>query len=200
MCAVSDLTRDRVLEAARREFAAHGIFGARIDRIAKAAQTSKERLYAYFRSKEDLYAQVVLAEINRLRETVGFDAYDLPSSAARLFDYFVQHEEAFRLLSWGRLEQSPADTLAPERVGALQEAMDQIREAQQHGAIEAGWDPFDIKALVSQIALAHLAIPELKAAAALAVCEPVMADRRAAVVRAVQRLFPAAPEKRPPAA
>ena len=199
MCAAPDATRDRVLEAARHEFAAHGIFGARIDRIAKAAHTSKERLYAHFRSKEQLYAQVALAEIVRARETVAFDAYDLPGSAARLFDHFVLHEDAFRLLSWGRLEQSPADTLAPERMEAMQDAMAQIREAQRHGAIDADWDPFDVKALVTQIALAHLTIPELKAAAALAICEPVMADRRAAVVRAVQRLFPAAPDKRPKA-
>lgn len=197
MSPVSDPTRDRILEAARNEFAAHGIFGARIERIAKAAQTSKERLYAHFRGKEQLYAQVAWAEITRLRATVGFDAYDLPSTAGRLFDFFAQNEEAFRLLSWGRLEQSPADALAPERVAALQEALDQIREAQAMGAIDAAWDPFDVKALVGQIALAHLAIPELKAAAALALCEPVMADRRAAVVKAVTQLFPPAPEKRP---
>jgi AcrR family transcriptional regulator len=197
MSPVSDPTRDRILEAARREFAAHGIFGARIDRMAKLAQTSKERLYAHFRSKEQLYAQVAMAEITRLRETVDFDAYDLPASAGRLFDYFVLHEDAFRLLSWGRLEQSPADALAPDRVAALQDALDQIRQAQQHGAIDASWDAFDVKALVGQIALCHLAIPELKAAAALAVCEPAMDQRRAAVVKAVERLFPAAPDRRP---
>lgn len=197
MSPASDPTRDRILEAARREFAAHGIFGARIERIAKSAQTSKERLYAHFRGKEQLYAQVAWAEIARLRETVGFDAYDLPATAGRLFDYFAQHEDGFRLLSWGRLEQSPADALAPERVAALQESLDQIRDAQRHGAIATDWDPFDVKALVGQIAMCHLAIPELKAAAALAICEPQMAERRAAVVKAVQRLFPAASERRP---
>jgi AcrR family transcriptional regulator len=199
MSPATDPTRERILEAARREFAAHGIFGARIDRIAKTALTSKERLYAHFRSKEQLYAQVALAEITRLRETVGFDAYDLPASAGRLFDYFAEHEDAFRLLSWGRLEQSPADALAPERVAALQEAIDQIREAQSCGAIDPAWDPFDVKALVGQIAICHLAIPELKAAAALAVCELALDKRRAAVVMAVSRLFPAAPARRPAA-
>ena len=198
MSPVPDPTRDRILEAARREFAAHGIFGARIDRIAKSAQTSKERLYAHFRSKEQLYAQVAWDEITRLRETVGFDAYDLPATAGRLFDYFAEREDAYRLLNWGRLEQSPADTLAPERVTAMQESLAQIREAQQRGAIEADWDPFDVKALVAQMATSHLAIPELKAAAALAICQPVMADRRAAVLKAVTRLFPPAPDKRPP--
>jgi len=195
--AASDPTRDRVLEAARREFAANGIFGARIDRIAKSAQTSKDRLYAHFRSKEQLYAQVAMSEINRLRETVGFDAYDLPASAGRLFDYFAHNEDGFRLLSWGRLEQSPADALAPERVAALQEAIDQIRQAQANGAIDASWEPFDVKALVGQIAMCHLAIPELKAAAAMAICEPALDDRRAAVVKAVRLLFPPAPDKRP---
>src|SRR5215217_5374336 len=41
--------RERVLAAAFIEFAVHGIAGARIDRIAKAAKTSKERVYVSFR-------------------------------------------------------------------------------------------------------------------------------------------------------
>ncbi|WP_373310185.1 helix-turn-helix domain-containing protein, partial [Streptomyces purpurascens] len=43
-----------MLAAAMEEFAGHGIAGARVDRIAKLAKTSKERVYAYFRSKDAL--------------------------------------------------------------------------------------------------------------------------------------------------
>ncbi|MET7403936.1 helix-turn-helix domain-containing protein, partial [Dactylosporangium sp. NPDC005572] len=50
-----DSTGDRIIAAAVTEFAQHGIAGARVERIARAARTSKERVYAYFRSKEALY-------------------------------------------------------------------------------------------------------------------------------------------------
>ncbi len=48
-------TRSRILDAALTEFAAHGLAGARTDRIAQAAGVNKALLYYYFESKENLY-------------------------------------------------------------------------------------------------------------------------------------------------
>jgi TetR/AcrR family transcriptional regulator len=48
-------TRGRILDAALSEFAAHGLAGARTDRIANAAGVNKALLYYYFDSKENLY-------------------------------------------------------------------------------------------------------------------------------------------------
>ena len=42
----------RILEAAEAEFTRFGVIGARIDRIAREAHASKERLYAYFGDKQ----------------------------------------------------------------------------------------------------------------------------------------------------
>src|SRR5262249_15209214 len=58
MRASGEATRQRILEAAKREFAQYGLSGARINRIAANAHASKERLYAYFPSKEALFAAV----------------------------------------------------------------------------------------------------------------------------------------------
>ena len=54
-----DETRRRILGAATDEFAAHGLAGARVDRIAAAAGCSKERLYAHFGDKESLFTTVL---------------------------------------------------------------------------------------------------------------------------------------------
>jgi hypothetical protein len=62
LAARTDQVRDRIVAAATAEFSRYGIAGARIDRIAKAARTSKERVYAYFSSKEDLYRLVSARE------------------------------------------------------------------------------------------------------------------------------------------
>ena len=58
MRSAGEATRDRILAAAKDEFATYGLAGARINRIAAQARASKDRLYAYFASKEELFAAV----------------------------------------------------------------------------------------------------------------------------------------------
>jgi TetR/AcrR family transcriptional regulator len=50
---------ERILDAALGVFADHGLTGARIDQIARAAQMSKPNLLYYFRTKEELYRAVL---------------------------------------------------------------------------------------------------------------------------------------------
>jgi AcrR family transcriptional regulator len=57
--AAPDGSRDRVLAAARREFAAHGFAGASVDRIAAAARLNKAMIYYHFRSKAELYREIL---------------------------------------------------------------------------------------------------------------------------------------------
>jgi TetR/AcrR family transcriptional regulator len=62
-------TRTRILDAALREFAAHGLAGARTERIAEAAGVNKALLYYYFASKEQLYLAAVDAIAGRMRDS-----------------------------------------------------------------------------------------------------------------------------------
>ena len=62
-------TRSRILEAALREFAAHGLAGARTERIAEAAGVNKALLYYYFASKEQLYLAAVEAIAGRMLDS-----------------------------------------------------------------------------------------------------------------------------------
>jgi len=52
-------SRAAILKAAVREFAEHGIAGARTDAIAQAAHVNKALLYYYFKDKETLYGAVL---------------------------------------------------------------------------------------------------------------------------------------------
>jgi AcrR family transcriptional regulator len=47
--------RARLLDAAFEEFAQHGLAGARVDRIAEAAQANKGLIYVYYGNKEQLF-------------------------------------------------------------------------------------------------------------------------------------------------
>ena len=51
-------TRRRLLQAAEKDFAAHGFAGARIARIARAAGVNQRMLYHYFGSKEGIWEAV----------------------------------------------------------------------------------------------------------------------------------------------
>ena len=55
----AEATKARLLAAATAEFAAYGVAGARVDRIAGAAQANKQLIYAYFGSKDDLFDAVL---------------------------------------------------------------------------------------------------------------------------------------------
>lgn len=54
--------RIRIQEAALKEFAAYGLSGARMERIASAAKVNKAMIFYYFNSKENLH-QVILSEV-----------------------------------------------------------------------------------------------------------------------------------------
>lgn len=195
-------TRERILGAAEDEFARHGIAGARVDRIAKAARTSKERVYAYFHSKEALYDVVAQHQLTLAAEAAPLNPGDLPTYAGDLFDYFTTHSDRHRFLSWGRLElgtgragdQDGADDASAEAPDPYGQSMvakvEKLRQAQQVGQLDPSWDPVDVLALVSQIAFTSAAQPELANLAARVAVDNSMRARRSAVVRAVSTLFP----------
>jgi TetR/AcrR family transcriptional regulator len=57
----AEQTRKAILDAAIREFSAHGLSGARTEAIAESAGANKALLYYYFKSKKGLYAAALEA-------------------------------------------------------------------------------------------------------------------------------------------
>ncbi|GAA4985064.1 TetR family transcriptional regulator [Yinghuangia aomiensis] len=187
----ADSTRDRILAAATDEFARHGIAGARVDRIAKSARTSKERVYAYFRSKEDLYRVVRAQELSAVAEATRMDPTDLPGYAGRIHDYFAAHPDRYRLMAWGQLELGGAEGPDDDPIRTtIAHKVDQVRRAQASGHLDPSWDPLDILVLLNQIATSWADQPDLAAALPASERAAYLAARRAGVVAAAQRLFP----------
>ena len=63
-------SRAAILQAAAKEFAEHGIAGARTDAIAREARVNKALLYYYFKDKETLYGAVLDEAFSGLKNTV----------------------------------------------------------------------------------------------------------------------------------
>lgn len=98
-------TRAALLAAAREEFAAHGVAGARVDRIAEKAGVNKQRIYGHFGSKEELFDAVLADAIREfaviLAERPGGDP---GAFVARVFEYHREHPTLLRLLLWQALQ------------------------------------------------------------------------------------------------
>lgn len=98
-------SRAAILQAATREFAEHGIAGARTDAIAREARVNKALLYYYFKDKETLHGAVLDDAFSGLKATVFrvLDS-DLPVRAKMLayagayFDFVASNQLYPRLM------------------------------------------------------------------------------------------------------
>lgn len=64
----SKKSREDILKAAEEEFSDKGLYGTRIDEIAKKANINKRMIYEYFGSKESLYKAVLVDVYSRLSQ------------------------------------------------------------------------------------------------------------------------------------
>jgi AcrR family transcriptional regulator len=151
--------RERILQAAHEEFAERGLSGARIDTIARSAEASKERLYAHFKTKRDLFDAALGASVDRWVAAVPFDPRDLPTWASRLYLHFSLHQDDARLLLWGQIE---GVTLASPGVvdhEALEARRAGVRAAQAEGFISNDWRVDEVLTMSFGLVLAWFVTP-----------------------------------------
>lgn len=148
----ADDTRNRLLLAATAEFAAYGVAGARVDRIASNAGVNKARLYDYYGDKMGLLQAVLRQQSDAVVDVSPFTADDLPGYAVRLHDAALDHPELARLATWARLENV---TTQPFITGmaATEPKLRAIADAQRAGTITEEMAPEDVLALVIAMAL-----------------------------------------------
>nr|WP_240894978.1 TetR family transcriptional regulator [Kineococcus siccus] len=136
------------MEAATAEFAAHGIAGARVDRIAAAARSNKAQMYGFFGSKDGLFDAVLAEHFELIVDAAPLDGADLPGYAVALYDAYLAHPEVVRLATWSRLERHPVGDLFADGVdhGAPKVAV--VAAAQRDGHVDPALDPGDVLSLV----------------------------------------------------
>src|SRR5262245_45755561 len=127
-------SKQRLLIAAADEFVAHGVAGARVDRIAAAAQANKRLIYDYFGDKDALFDAVLERFTEQAVGAVLIDAEDLPAYAGRLFDYHCDHPDLLRLVTWARLEGRTTPSAQEQRQASYRRRAAAIEDAQQKGA------------------------------------------------------------------
>ena len=118
-----DNRRKNILKSARSLFFTKGFTKVTVDEIAKSSELGKGSIYLYFNSKEEIYAQILLNDIDTFNEKVDV-LFGEKSTAAHLLkelsylyiDYFLNDSELFRILMTYMLQ--PAKMNLPDKLNA----------------------------------------------------------------------------------
>jgi TetR/AcrR family transcriptional regulator len=99
-------TRQKLLAAARREFALNGLAGGRVDEIAARAGVNKQLVYHYFGDKDALYLAVlewVYEEIRAQERKLNLEGLPPDKAIKKLieasFDHLAAHPDFIVLLN-----------------------------------------------------------------------------------------------------
>jgi AcrR family transcriptional regulator len=172
-----------VLDAATREFAAHGPDGADLDRIAAEAGTDTSTILREFGSADALFDRVVAESTSALTRSVRLDPDDLPRFAGDVFEAMQRDGTILRLSMWQALERPGAD--AEERLVVAE----WLRRVSEEGGGSSEMDAFSPAELLTYalaLAKAELIAPRLLAEDLTG--ENERAERRAHVEEAVRRV------------
>ncbi|WP_181429200.1 TetR family transcriptional regulator [Curtobacterium sp. MCSS17_008] len=180
----ADAMRATLLAAARDEFSAHGIAGARVERLAATAGSNKAQVFHYFGGKDGLFDALLTHELTAALDAAPLDTADLPEWAGRLHDVTVERPWVQRLATWHRLERPDValETLV-ERHG---EAVAEVERAQRAGVLPRRFRPAVLFGLVVHLAVFWTALAPEAAGSVAAVTPP---RRRQVVVDAVGALL-----------
>lgn len=97
--------KNAILKAARRLFFENGFRPVTVESIAKKAELSKGSIYLYFKSKEEIYTQILLSDIDKFHEHFKEILQNSTSASEAItrfaiiyVDLFLNDRELFRIL------------------------------------------------------------------------------------------------------
>ncbi|MFI8458089.1 TetR family transcriptional regulator [Kitasatospora sp. NPDC085464] len=175
----AEATKRRLIAAGRAEFAAYGLNGARVDRIAASARSNKAQIYHYFGNKAGLFDAVWNELVEQIVVNVPLDVNDLPGFTASLSDLYAEHPDIPRIITWQRLEHG--DALNDLGIAEVRSRSAAIAELQAEGRISTRFDPRVLFALLAHVAMLWAASnPEV-----LAVLDPADRAQRRETIRRI---------------
>lgn len=163
----AERTRGRILAAAKREFAAKGFDGSRVDVIAARAHTNKQMLYHYFGGKEALFTATLeqaWSDIREAEDELDLDSLD-PITALKkhvefTWNYYLKHPEFLTLVNSENLHKA-RHLKASERIGDLNRPfIARMRRLLARGVAEGvfrpGIDPVQLHITIAAIGYYYL--------------------------------------------
>ncbi len=157
-----------ILAVATREFAQHGLAGARIERIQQQTRTSKRMIYYHFGSKEGLYRAVLEQAFETVRRadqrfdpSVGTPEQALRTIARNAFDAFLGHPEFVCLLTFENLAGAPfiraSEAVSRFNRRALADMQAVLQRGQDDGCVRANVQAMDVYINIVGLCYYHVA-------------------------------------------
>ena len=135
----AERTKQRILDAALREFADNGYAGARVRAIADRAGVNSQLISYYFGGKQALYGELIRRWFEH-EAAIEEQDLSLADLVVAYLDAVFEQPELTRMFTWEGLSPAiPAD-LYPEPEGEAPEVTD-LRRRQDAGEIAADIDP-----------------------------------------------------------
>jgi len=160
-------TRQRILDAAKTEFARLGLGGARVDAIAARAKANKRMIYHYFGGKNDLFLAVLESAYGDIRNAErSLDLEHLEPTAALealvtfTWNYYLKHPEFLTLVNSENLHR--ARHLKKSKViGEMHEHMvkmvgDLLERGIEQGVFRKGVDPVQLSITIAALGYYYL--------------------------------------------
>lgn len=109
----AEATRQRILDAAKKEFARNGLGGARVDEIAERSKSNKRMIYHYFESKDLLFQHVLEAaylDIRQAEQKLDLDQLPPMDALEKLvrftWNYYLKNPEFITLVNSENLHRA----------------------------------------------------------------------------------------------
>ena len=156
-------TRERIMAAAQKEFAANGFAGARTDAIARRAHVNERMIFYCFESKEGLYRAVLAKKLSAKGALIeSMPDEDFASSLVRGFDDCCNDIDSLRMWQWEALDKSTRKLVAEEeRRTFLQTEVAHWRRAKASGNLPADADEEMLLLVSSALRVFPLVLPQV---------------------------------------
>ncbi|UNK21022.1 TetR/AcrR family transcriptional regulator [Paenibacillus sp. N3/727] len=125
---------DEIKRAALKYFTIHGYEGASLSKIAEEVGLKKQSLYSHFKSKDDLFLQVIrnAGEVELHTKLTFFNNHKNDSPEKSLYAYLVMVKELFqldeRMKFWLRISFFPPEHLYHVILNEVFAIEDQVME------------------------------------------------------------------------
>lgn len=162
-----DASREKILQAATREFAQGGFDAARVDVIAAEAGLNKQMLYHYFGSKDGLFTAVLERAYRGLREAeAALPLHGLRADEAILklveftWAYYLANPELIRLLNSENqlgarhLKESPHTKPINQHHRDLMSRL--IKQGKKDGSLREDLEPTQLSINIAALAFFYL--------------------------------------------
>lgn len=163
----AEATRARILDAAKAEFSALGLGGARVDVIAEKAGANKRMIYHYFGSKEELFKAVLEEAYLAIRHAERkLDLEHVPPREALetlvrfTWAYYLKNPEFLTLVNSENLHKARHIADSDLVRQSTRRLVDMVRDILDRGVAEGvfrpGIDPVQLNITIAAIGYYYL--------------------------------------------